>query len=189
MIGAAAVLVVAVVGGLSAVLAVQRRANADLADKNAALADEQAKVQAERQQAVTNLYHARVEEAAALRRARDMGYRTRVFNRLQQTLQLDTPDKDSDRLRQEAGACLGDFVGLEPTTWEDFPAGIQTIALTPDGELMAIALDNGTIQLRNVSTGRVVAQLNEAAVDLGMDPANRWLVTAGAKGTIKVWQD
>jgi WD40 repeat protein len=189
MIGAAAVLVVAALGGLSAVLAVQRQANADLADKNAALADEQAKVQAERQQAVTNLYHARVEEAAALRRARDMGYRAQVFNRLQQALQLDTPDKDSDRLRQEAVACLGDFVGLEPTTWEDFPAGIQTIALTPDGEQMAIALDNGTIQLRTVSTGRVVAQLNESAVDLGMDPANRWLVTAGAKGTIKVWQD
>ena len=106
---------------------------------------------------MTNLYHARVEEAAALRRARGMGYRAQVFNRLQQALQLDTPDKDSDRLRQEAVACLGDFVGLEPITWEDFPAGIQKIALTPDGEQMAIALDNGTIQLRNVSTGGVVA--------------------------------
>ena len=65
---------------------------------------------------MTNLYHARVEEAAALRRARGMGYRAQVFDRLQQALQLDTPDKDSDRLRQEAVACLGDFVGLEPIT-------------------------------------------------------------------------
>ena len=145
--------------------------------------------QRERQQAVTNLYHARVEEAAALRRARGMGYRTQVFNRLQQALKLDTPDKDIDRLRQEAVACLGDFVGLEPITWDDFPARIRQIALTPDGEKMAIALDNGTIQLRTVSTGSVVAQLSESAVDLVMDPANRWLVTAGAKGTIKVWQD
>ena len=54
---------------------------------------------------------------------------------------------------------------------------------------MAIALENGTIQLRTVSTGSVVAQLSESAVDLGIDPANRWLVTAGAKGTIKVWPD
>jgi WD40 repeat protein/tetratricopeptide (TPR) repeat protein len=188
-IGAAAVLAVAVVGGLTAVLAVQRRANADLADKNADLRDEQAKVEAERQQAVTNLYHARVEEAAALRRARDMGYRAQVFNRLQQALQLDTPDKNRDRLRQEAVACLGDFVGLEPITWEDFPAGIRKIALTPDGETMVIALDNGTIQLRSVRSGSVVAQLSESANELGMDPANRWLVTAGANGTIKVWQD
>ena len=130
-----------------------------------------------------------VEEAAALRRARGMGYRTQVFNLLQQALQLDTPDKDIDRLRDEAVACLGDFVGLEPITWEDFPAGIQKIALTPDGGQMAIALDNGTIELRNVSTGGVVAQLSESAVGLGFDPANRWLVTAGAKGTIKVWPD
>jgi WD40 repeat protein/serine/threonine protein kinase/tetratricopeptide (TPR) repeat protein len=145
--------------------------------------------QTERQQAVTNLYHARVEEAAAVRRARGMGYRAKVFNRLQQALQLDTPEKDRDRLRQEAVACLGDFVGLEPITWEEFPAAIQNFALTPDGQLMAIALDNGTIQLRNVSTGGVVAELGESAAALGFDPANRWLVTAGAKGTIKVWQD
>ncbi len=138
---------------------------------------------------MTNLYHARIEEAAALRRARGMGYRAQVFNRLQQALQLDTPDKDSDRLRQEAVACLGDFVGLEPVTWEDFPAGLRKIALTPDGGTMAIALDNGTIQLRSVSTGNVVAQLSESVVDLGIDPDNRWLVTAETRGTIKVWQD
>jgi serine/threonine protein kinase/WD40 repeat protein/Flp pilus assembly protein TadD len=149
--------------------------------------------QGERQQAVTNLYHARVEEAAALRRARGMGYRNQVFNRLQQALQLDTPDKDNGRLRDEAVACLGDFVGLEPITWEDFPedsrAGIQKIALTPDGELMAIALNNGPVQLRNVSTGGMVAKLTESAVGLGIDLDNRWLVTAGASGTIKVWSD
>jgi WD40 repeat protein/tetratricopeptide (TPR) repeat protein len=145
--------------------------------------------QRERQQAVTNLYHARVEEAAALRRARGMGYRTRVFNLLQQALQLDTPEKDIDRLRDEAAACLGDFVGLEPIIWDDFPAEIRNIALTPDGAQMAIALHNGMVQLRDVSTGGVVAQLDESAVGLGIDPANRWLVTAGAKGTIKVWPD
>jgi WD40 repeat protein/tetratricopeptide (TPR) repeat protein len=145
--------------------------------------------QRERQQAVTNLYHARVEGAAALRRAHGMGYRTQVFNLLQQALKLDTPDKDIERLRDEAVACLGDFVGLEPITWEDFPAEIRQIALTPDGQQMAIALDNGTIRLRDVSTGVVVAELSESAVGLGIDPDNRWLVTAGAKGTIKVWQD
>ncbi len=150
--------------------------------------------QGERRQAVTNLYHALVEEAAALRRARGAGYRTQVFNRLHQALQLDTPDKDSDRLRDEAVACLGDFVGLQPIIWGKFPAGIQKIALTPDGEQMAIALDkdvhgDATIEIRNVSTGDVLARLSEAAVGLGIDPANRWLVTAGAKGAIKVWQD
>lgn len=187
--GAAALLALVAIGGLTAVLAVQSRANADLADKNAALAVEHAKVEAERQQAVTNLYHARVEEAGALRRARAMGYRPQVFTLLQEALQLDTPEKNSDRLRQEAVNCLGDFVGLDPITWEDFPAGIRMIALTPDGETIAVALDNGTIQLRNVSTGRVLAQLSETAVDLGMDPDNRWLVTVRSNGTIKAWPE
>jgi WD40 repeat protein/serine/threonine protein kinase/tetratricopeptide (TPR) repeat protein len=164
----------------------------DLAQRSEATARQVQEVaQRERQQAVTNLYHARVEEAAARRRARGMGYRTQVFNLLQQALTLDTPDKDIDRLRDEAVACLGDFVGLEPIIWNDFPerSRIQTIALTPDGAKIAIALDNGPIQLRDVSTGRVGAELSESAVGLGMDPVNRWLVTAGARGTIKVWPD
>jgi serine/threonine protein kinase/WD40 repeat protein/tetratricopeptide (TPR) repeat protein len=151
----------------------------------------------DRQQAVTNLYHARVEEAAAIRRARVPGYREKVFERLQEALQLDTPDMDRDQVRQEAVACLGDFVGLEPITWENenFPAEIRKIALLPDGEQMAIALNkdvhgDAAFEIRDVSpTGDVRARLSEAAVDLGVDPDNRWLVTAAANGTIKVWRD
>ncbi len=48
VLGAAAVVMAAALGGLGAVLAVQRRANADLADKNAELKNEQAKVEAAR---------------------------------------------------------------------------------------------------------------------------------------------
>jgi WD40 repeat protein/serine/threonine protein kinase/tetratricopeptide (TPR) repeat protein len=182
----------AIVARAARALAEERFGLAQQAETKARQAQEVA--QTERQQAVTNLYHARVEEAAALRRARGMGYRKEVFKRLQQALQLDTPERDIDRLRDEAVACLGDFVGLEPIIWDDFPediraAGIQKIALTSDGELMAIALSNGTIQLRNVSRGGVAARLNESAVGLGIDPDNRWLVTAGAKGTIKVWRE
>jgi serine/threonine protein kinase/WD40 repeat protein len=186
----AAALLTALVGGLIYNAQLQKalgQAEANLDKARQA----QEVVQGERQQAVTNLYHALVEEAAALQRARGMGYRAKVYSRLQQALRLDTPEKDSDRLRQEAVACLGDFVGLEPITWEDFPEGIQIqkIALTPDGEQMAIALGDGWIQLRNIGTGTVVARLKESAVDLGIDPDNRCLVTAGARGTIKVWQD
>ena len=65
VIGAAAVLAVAALGGLTAVLAVQRRANADLAAKNAALAVEQAKVEVARSTAVK-------EAAAATAARRDL---------------------------------------------------------------------------------------------------------------------
>jgi serine/threonine protein kinase/tetratricopeptide (TPR) repeat protein len=71
VIGAAAVLAVAAVGGLAAVLAVQQRANAALAAKNAALADEHAKVEArfELAQRAIALFHTGVSEDALLKNA------------------------------------------------------------------------------------------------------------------------
>src|SRR5262249_12817054 len=70
----------------------------------------------ERRQAETNLYHSLVREAQAIQRLRDNGYRKEVWERLKQALALKTPDRDPAQLRQEAAACLGDFLGLEPTT-------------------------------------------------------------------------
>ena len=53
---------------------------------------------------------------------------------------------------------------------------------------MAIALDMDHPVAKR-QHGRHRQRSSESAVGLGMDPANRWLVTAGAKGTIKVWPD
>jgi tetratricopeptide (TPR) repeat protein len=66
---AAAVLTMVLVGGLAAVLAIQRRANANLAAKNIALADEQAKVQArfELAQKAIALFHTGVSEDMLLK--------------------------------------------------------------------------------------------------------------------------
>jgi tetratricopeptide (TPR) repeat protein len=68
-LSAVAVLAVAVVGGLTAVLAVQHRANAELAAKNQELADEQAKVQArfELAQKAIKVFHTGVSEDALLK--------------------------------------------------------------------------------------------------------------------------
>jgi tetratricopeptide (TPR) repeat protein len=80
-LGAAAVLVVAALGGLLAVLAVQRRANADLAAKNAELADEQAKAQArfELAQKAIALFHTGVSEEALLKNAEFKELRTKLL--------------------------------------------------------------------------------------------------------------
>jgi tetratricopeptide (TPR) repeat protein len=94
-LGAAAVLAVAAVGGLLAVLAVQRRANAELADKNAELADEQAKVEArnkelaaeqakvqarfELAQKAIALFHTGVSEDALLKNAEFKELRTKLL--------------------------------------------------------------------------------------------------------------
>jgi eukaryotic-like serine/threonine-protein kinase len=87
-IGAAAVLGVAVVGGLTAVVAVQRRANAELADeqakveaRNQQLADEQVKVQARFEMAVKAIetFHTGVSEEALLKNDQLKELRTKLL--------------------------------------------------------------------------------------------------------------
>jgi tetratricopeptide (TPR) repeat protein len=80
-LGAAAALVLAALGGLGAVLAVQRRANADLEAKNAELADEQAKVQArfELAQRAIATFHTGVSEDALLKNDQFTELRTKLL--------------------------------------------------------------------------------------------------------------
>src|SRR5262249_37625465 len=113
------------------------------------------------QTAEDRLYHSLVGEARALRQARGTGFRDKAFGLLHQAPRLETPEKALDRLRQEAVAALGDFVGLEPTTWEDFPANIFALAAHPDGEQVAVGLQDGTLMLRTLSTGKQTARLEK----------------------------
>jgi WD40 repeat protein/serine/threonine protein kinase len=144
-------------------------------------------------QADTNLYHAVVGEARALRKARENGYRAKVFDLLKKALQLETSDKDPLELREEAAACLGDFVGLEPTTWDDFPAGtrFRAVALHPDGTQLALGLSDGTVLLRPIPGGAPITRLTEhrcAIAALGYRANGKELVSADCTGNIKLWQ-
>src|SRR5262249_7396498 len=115
----------------------------------------------QREQAVTNLYHSLVGEARALRQARGEGYRDKAWKLLRQALQLDTPAKDLGQLRLEAVACMGDYVGLEPTVWEDFAEDIAHLALQPNGQQLALGMSDGSVLLRNIDTGAEIARLRE----------------------------
>jgi WD40 repeat protein len=114
---------------------------------------------------------------------------------LERALRLETPERDSAELRREAGACLGDFVGLEPTDWEG-PAGTEFGAydLHPGGELLAIVWSRPTMShvlIRNVVTGQEVARFGPerpslASVKFSAD--GKKLFAGAANGTVKVWQ-
>src|SRR5207247_1077163 len=97
--------------------------------------EERNRYRAEREQAIANLYQSLVGEARAIRLARASGYRAEAWARLKQAIQLDTPARDIESLRQEAVACMGDFVGLEPMVWKGWvhPAYTVSVALRPDG--------------------------------------------------------
>jgi tetratricopeptide (TPR) repeat protein len=82
-LAAVAVLAVVLLGGLTAVLAVQGRANADLAAKNRELAAEQAKVQARFDMAVKAIetFHTGVSEDALLKNPQFKELRTKLLNK------------------------------------------------------------------------------------------------------------
>ncbi len=107
------------------------------------------------------LYDSLVGQARETRLARRMGYRDKVFKLLQEARDLQVPQKDPSGLRREAVAALGDFVGLMPTTFDDFPtnSNITSADLDVSGKLGAFALANGTILLREIPSGREVARL------------------------------
>ncbi|MEX0714545.1 MAG: serine/threonine-protein kinase, partial [Pirellulales bacterium] len=66
-----------------------------------------------RQETATGLYHALLRHAAALRTARQPGYRSQVWKNLHEAAALDTPAKNLDDIRREALACLDDPIGLD----------------------------------------------------------------------------
>jgi WD40 repeat protein/serine/threonine protein kinase len=176
---------VASVGYVQTRLALSREAS-----EHAEADRQRAEAQRERDRAETNLYHSLVREAQAIRRLRNNGYRKEVWDRLRQALELETPDKDPAQLRQEAVACLGDFVGLAPTTWT-VTGDIRALEAHPDSRQVAIGLEDGTLLLCDLATGAEIARLQEhhaPVVGLSFASAGNRMASADLAGMVKLWQ-
>jgi serine/threonine protein kinase/WD40 repeat protein len=175
--------------GVSSVLALSLFAGTILYNSHLQAAKELAESQ--HKEADTNLYQSLVREARALRLARRDGYRVQAWDRLRQALRIETPEKNLDQLRNEAVACMGDFVGLEPTVWDRFSSIVSVIALHPQASQLAVGLEDGTVLVRDLATGNDVArwQAHDRRVHaLVFGPGGRPLVSADSQGTIKVWE-
>jgi WD40 repeat protein/serine/threonine protein kinase/tetratricopeptide (TPR) repeat protein len=205
---AAALVLLALVGGIigtswqaiRATLAEQQaktneqaaRTQETLARNQEGLATENAaRAELQRQQAVANLYGSLVGEARALRLARVNGYRAKAWQKLREAMKLETPSRDLEQVRQEAVACMGDFTGLEPTTFSGFKAQVSAIAPHPQGTASAIGLSDGTVLIKVLPAGADLARLGEhrapvTALAFGRD-GNK-LVSADTGGTVKVWE-
>jgi WD40 repeat protein len=115
---------------------------------------------------------------------------------------LNTVDRNVDELRQEAAACLGDFVGLEPMVWSDFGDDYNrwavALAISPNGKLVAIGTTAaqgsgaGLVLLRDIVTGSEVARLeghHSGVFDIQFSPDGHRLVSADDMGVINVWTE
>jgi WD40 repeat protein/serine/threonine protein kinase len=180
------VAVVASVGYVQTRLALSRETSAHTETD-----EQRAEAQRERERAENNLYHSLVREAQAIRRLRDTGYRQAVWDRLKEAYALETADKDLAELREEAVACLGDFVGLAPTSWTDLSGDIRALEVHPDSRQVAIGLENGTLLLRDLATGAEIARLKEhraPVISLSFTTDGNRMASADLAGTVKLWQ-
>jgi WD40 repeat protein/tRNA A-37 threonylcarbamoyl transferase component Bud32 len=179
---AVAVLVLVIVTGVSFVR-VRNERDRYLSERETAVA--------ERRTAVANLYDSLVREARSARLARRTGYRAVAWDRIRQAMELETPARDIESLRQEAVACLGDFVGLEPAEWRR-PSGldgwITSVAIDPSGSCVAVAYTQ-VIRLREAATGRLLAEFRDhtsGVFAMAFSADGQTFVTMDDLGFIKV---
>ncbi len=147
----------------------------------------------QRDVARANLYESLLGQARALRLARGEGYRQTCLGLLSQARSLNTPNQDPAVLRQEAVACLGDCVGLEPRTWSDFAPDIQlsSMAAHPNGKELAIGFSDGSIQLRDLDTGRQTGRLKEHSARVAavaFSPSGKTLASRDSSDELRVWR-
>ncbi len=145
-----------------------------------------------RREADGNLYHSLVGEGRALRMARGVGYRERVFGLLGRAARIDTPERDFSELRRESVASLGDFVGFEPLVLRDFGSRPWSMAIHPGSESIAVGFEDGSVRLFDRTTGRERARLpgpKSFVMALIFDAQGQRLIAGHWDGTIRVVDD
>lgn len=161
-VAVAAILILAVIISSHQALVAQMARKAESSARTTAETERDRARQAKRQ-AQENLYSSLVREARATRIARSTGYRDEVFSALKKARDLDVPQKDLADLRAEAIACLGDFVGLEPTALLELPEEPNApqmwwAILHPTDPIAAFALTDGSVILKDLHSMKDIAR-------------------------------
>jgi serine/threonine protein kinase len=105
------------------------------------------------------------DRAQEAERQAEKKYRDEVFQALSQAHDLEVPGKDVVDLRSEAIACLGDYVGLEPTALLELPDApntpeIEWSQLHPTDSVAAFALKDGTVVLKDLDSTEDIARFD-----------------------------
>jgi WD40 repeat protein/serine/threonine protein kinase/tetratricopeptide (TPR) repeat protein len=112
------------------------------------------RARSERDLAQRHLYESLIGQSRSTLVARMNGYRPQVLSLLGKANRLRPADKDPDEIRQLAIDSLGDFVGLPPVSIDALPGRVTAVAFHPRLPLLAVGLRTGSIQLRDIESGR-----------------------------------
>ncbi len=80
--------------------------------------------------------------------------------------------------------------GKETDHWEDPSGGVYGVAFSPDGKWLATGGFQGSVALRDASSGKVIRKISGHWQDVYrvvFSPDGRRLATSGADGTARVW--
>ncbi len=138
----------------------------------------------ERNNAREGLYNALVGEARASRIARQPGFRTAAWQRLSRALDLPVANADRQQIRQEAVACLGDFVGLPPKIIDKW---VRSISLDETGRQFVIWQNNGTISVRDVLSGEGLSEFKETEQVGSVHFATATEIVTVSENQLSVW--
>jgi WD40 repeat protein/serine/threonine protein kinase len=102
---------------------------------------------------------------------------------------LEQLEQCPEGLRQWEWYYLKRLCRVDPVLFRDQVA-VNSVAFSPDGELLASATSGGTVQVRKSRTGEEVQTLNaktETVCSVAFHPGGQHLAFAGADRKVKVW--
>lgn len=79
------------------------------------------------------------------------------------------------------------------TTWDNLPAQVECLDIAPNGEIVAVGLWNGKVEIRTVSDGAVVQTLDHLGKEawtigsVAFSPDGEQLVSVATDGQLKLW--
>ena len=173
----------------------------ELDEANGKLAATNTELEGANVELAANLRTSMISEAQALIDRRAPGYKTKVYGILKQLVDKNIPEADRVRLRDMAAACLGDPSALDPIhRLHDFEDNVRSIDLTPDGNWLAVQLQNGQVSLVHVDSGKleVVCPAGTDAIGMyflgpsvfhvrGRDLSQRWDLDETGKWVQREW--
>ena len=155
------------------------------AAQNAVRADQQAI-------AVTDtLYDSLLQEIRLTCEVRQQGYGEKVRQLVDQAQHLPTTRVDDNELRRQLSLTMGDFVAYPPVVIRPSGGEASSIRLSSNGREIIVGLSNGRLQVYDVETGQLTAELEafvSTVLSIALTADDNRLTVVDQAGEVRMWR-